>query len=322
MAKLAYNPSTMKVLFNPSTGKVKTQCCDACHADDCCCFLDPDNGIPDWQVGVTYDIDDEVKYASSGSGIRESIYKSLQNNNLNHTPNSNPTWWERGERAPCDNEDWDSMEPWGGYGRTPSRYFVKISGTQVCPPGNSYIEGVVEVINGEHFLDAIGNGDCFYRKEISVDLGSPQGPSVITFDLTLVYPPETVHIPPYKDRAVDPGGLWIYATNLPAISLWFFISSFPSRCTVSGGYPSFPSCGFPMAAFDGKAVHSPYYSEVCARKVNWEINHIYGPGAVVVTTVSTESGFCYLCHATHKASYLNRPETGLEWNDYWVKADI
>lgn len=38
MAKIAYNPSTLKVLYNATTKKVKTQCCEYCASDECSCF--------------------------------------------------------------------------------------------------------------------------------------------------------------------------------------------------------------------------------------------------------------------------------------------
>ena len=112
---LARNSSTGLLYRITGSGLCYTCCVpyEPEFADDqCCCYLDPDPDAPDWDSGTTYYLYDIVTYSGT-------IYYCTVNG---------VTWAPGGigwaVYTHCDNEDWNSIEGFGGLGKTPKYYIV------------------------------------------------------------------------------------------------------------------------------------------------------------------------------------------------------
>lgn len=114
------NSSTLNALLS-SNGKMCRSCCFTFASNDCCCFLDPATNAYD--SAHSYSIDDLCEK----SGL---TWKSLQNGNLDHTPETSPTWWTQvSDIVSCGNVNWNSISPFGGPGKTPFLYKAVVTET-------------------------------------------------------------------------------------------------------------------------------------------------------------------------------------------------
>ncbi len=135
-----FDLSSSKVIFDSTQKKVQYL---NIFGSDNCCFLDPD--APVWNSEITYNIDDIVVYGAYG------FYKSLQNNNLNHTPNPSATneWWAKlNNLSPCNNANWNLHPPFGGIGKTPKYIKLTISNAPEDLPIGSKTESCVSTCDG------------------------------------------------------------------------------------------------------------------------------------------------------------------------------
>lgn len=113
---IAYNVNTGAIYTK--NGKICTNCCGFIplySSGNCCCYLDP--SPPDWNSGAGYSLYDCVTYSGQ-------TWYSTQANNVNHTPISGSSWWAR--YTACGNEEWNSVSPFGGIGKSPLYYGVSV----------------------------------------------------------------------------------------------------------------------------------------------------------------------------------------------------
>jgi hypothetical protein len=115
MVNIAYNINTGKI--KTINGKLCTTCCEAVVPEyancDNCCFLNP--APANWNSQTSYALFDCVTYNGS-------TWYALQAN-TNHTPSTGAYWKAY---TACDNDDWDSYDPFGGPGKTPLKYLISV----------------------------------------------------------------------------------------------------------------------------------------------------------------------------------------------------
>jgi hypothetical protein len=87
---------------------------------DCCCFLDP--SPPAWNSGTVY----PHLYAVKHNDL--TWYSTIVGDNQGNEPGVDAGWTQY---THCDNEDWDSIPPFGGVGKTPKKYAFAVSGITV-----------------------------------------------------------------------------------------------------------------------------------------------------------------------------------------------
>jgi hypothetical protein len=143
--RLQFNPSTGNLSFNAGTGKV--QVVSSFFGGDHCCFLNPN--APLWDVGTTYNKDDEVSVLPTPS----IVYRSIVSNNTGNIP-SDANHWRSSSVFECGNTGWDSYFPYGGVGRTPRVYEVNITNAQFVFWVDCGLT-IPSVVNGLHTLTAV-----------------------------------------------------------------------------------------------------------------------------------------------------------------------
>lgn len=80
------------------------------------CFVNPDP--PEWDSGSIYSLHDSVKYDS------KLWYSTIVGENQGNTPGV--FGWQNMFNLSCENEDWDSVSPFGGVGKHPKYYALSV----------------------------------------------------------------------------------------------------------------------------------------------------------------------------------------------------
>ena len=115
MTMLARNTDT-GLLYRGDTGKLCRGCCFPYpFSEDCCCFLNPSPAA--WDDEIIYSLHECVSYSGSN------WYSSIDGDNINNEPGVGEGWVGY---VSCGNEDWNSVPPYGGIGKTPTYYAISL----------------------------------------------------------------------------------------------------------------------------------------------------------------------------------------------------
>jgi len=315
MAKVGYNPSTLKVLYNATTQKVKTQCCNSCFGEDSCCYLPP---YDEWDSGTTYAKDDIVKaYDNYLAPHRWRAFKSLQGNNTNKNPPANGSWWERvSNTAPCGNDDWDMFyPPFGGLGKTPTYYTITFHDVAQCPSMPS-----ISGLNGTHRLKLRTEAEMG-EFSVPVDYENVDGQlscysgwyyNGTTNQGITLWLGKFVRIHAGYEFSNSYGVIWnyfsAYRRYLDGCSM-FALNEPNDIVGFCGGIMIYRGDGGYCTAYPSGAG--------CDDAVAWVIGSSY-PTAQKVTG---NGGVCYISYVGHISSASNRPPSGGNWTTYWYEVD-
>lgn len=87
------------------------------------------------------------------------------------------------------------------------------------------------------------------------------------------------------------------------------------------GDPDKSGCVYGDIGYGGHAIILDPCEVPCSNATNWIIDTNYSINNVV--KISGASGtICYICYVAHLSSSSNKPGTGVDWEDYWVKIDV
>lgn len=123
MSNIRVSPSG-NMFYTPSGNMGECGFIHEYAGSNCCLFLDPTPAA--WNDITVYTYLQAVTHDSS------TWYSTIEGNNQGNEPGVDAGWTEY---THCDNEDWDSVYPFGGIGGTPKYYAVTVESLSVSVGG-------------------------------------------------------------------------------------------------------------------------------------------------------------------------------------------
>ena len=296
MVQVAWSTSNLKVYTaRDGSATVCESCCDGLAESfrpgdgsyDCCCFLDPSTEA--WDSQTTYNTGGLAEYNNA-------TWKSLQDNNLNHSPSVGAWWTVVSGTTNCGNSDWDTTPPYGGPGKTPLYYRVTFFDVEECGTACKSWPGDLNTVFKLKSVYAGGRQCRWSRNPYDHDCSMPsEGDDYwrVTIDLQVTYPYGRF-LSATHDSFEDTGNCCSA-----------FLGEIP-KCQTQGQVDNgYVFCDVENGA-GGYATIEPW------NVGPWEVNHEYFAGDDV-----EHHGGIYHCILGHTSSHANEPGEGISWETYW-----